>query len=173
MTFSIKMIIRACAAPRHRLSCHAELWAGVTRQLERRGEERHEAGVFLLGYATPKHRRVVDTVYYDELDPDAYSSGVCILYAPAFAKLWAICRERKLTVVADVHTHKGAANQSASDKANPMVARDGHVAIIVPNFAVTPVPMEKLGIYEYRGGHTWRDCSPRTVRGYFYSGIWS
>lgn len=173
MTFSIKAIIRAFAAPRHRLSCPKHLWRRILSELERRGQRRHEAGVFLLGRLRDDRREVLDAVFYDELDPAAYSTGVCVLYAPAFAKLWEICRARGLTVVGDIHTHGGGAFQSEADRTNPMVARSGHVAIIVPNFAAPPVPEGELGIYEYRGQHDWFDRSPRRHGGFLYHGLWS
>lgn len=116
---------------------------------------------------------MLDVVYYDDLDPHAYATGACVLHGDAFAKLWALCREKKLTVVADVHTHPGAATQSPTDKANPMVARTGHVAIIVPNYATRPLP-SRLGVYEYRGEHQWRDHSASDARAsFFYTGFWS
>ena len=93
----------------------------------------------MLGSDANGRREVPAAIYYDELDPEAYSTGVCVLHGDAFAKLWAECRKRKLTVVADVHTHGGAAYQSGSDKTNPMVARAGHIAIIVPDFAAWPI----------------------------------
>ncbi len=173
MTFSIKTIIRALLAPEHGLSCPRKLWWSLLAELDRRGERRHEAGAFLLGFQRGKRREVTDVVFYDELDPHAYASGVCILHAPAFARLWALCRERDLTVVGDVHTHPGVAFQSESDRTNPMVARDGHVAIIVPDFAVAPVDPRQLGVFEYRGDHQWFDRSPQVASGFFYTGMWS
>lgn len=173
MTFSISRIIRALAAPEHRLSCPAPLWATIVAELHRRGEDRHEAGVFLLGRDRGGRRDVVRTVYYDDLEPEAYDSGVCILHAPAFARLWALCRETGLTVVADVHTHPGAAFQSHSDRTNPMVARKGHVAIILPDYAAAPIRLAEIGIFEYRGDHHWHDRSPGQRRGFFYTGFWS
>ncbi len=173
MTFSIKTIIRAFAAPEHRLNCSAALWAGTMAELHRRTEARHESGAFLLGHDHDGRRAAVDVVYYDDLDPHAYASGVCILKADAFAKLWAMCRARKLGVVADIHTHPGAAFQSVSDRTNPMVARTGHVAIIVPDFAAPPVRHEDLGIFEYQGEHRWADRSHRHCRKYVYTGFWS
>lgn len=170
MTFSIRAIIRACAAPNHRLVCDRQAWREILAELHRRGEGRHESGAFLLGSESPKRRRVTEAIFYDELDAHAYDSGVCILHGDAFSKLWAICRARKLTVVADVHTHPGAAFQSLADKRNPMVARAGHIAIIVPNFAAAPVSQRQCGIFEYRGAHEWFD---RSNRGYFYTGFWS
>jgi hypothetical protein len=173
MSFSIKATIRAFLAPEHCITCNARRWREIIRELERRGRRRHESGVFLLGREANGRREVTDAIYYDDLDADAYSSGVCILHGDAFAQLWAECRKRKLTVVADVHTHGGAAHQSSSDKANPMVARSGHIAIIVPDFAAWPITTGRLGIYEYCGQHEWTDRTYPTTRNFFYTGFWS
>jgi proteasome lid subunit RPN8/RPN11 len=173
MNFSIKATIRAFAAPKHRLNCAPALWRKLTAELHRRGGGVHESGAFLLGSRVGDIRTVLDIVFYDELDPAAYRTGVCVLHADAFSKLWAICRARGLTVVADIHTHPGAAFQSHSDRTNPMVARDGHIAIIAPDFAAPPVPWDRLGIFEYRGSHQWTDCSSAPWPGFLYSGFWS
>jgi hypothetical protein len=146
MSFSIKATIRAFLAPEHRITCHALRWRQIIRELERRGQRRHESGAFLLGREGNGKCEVMDAIYYDDLDGGAYSSGVCVLHGDAFAKLWAECRQRKQTVIADIHTHGGAAHQSAFDRANPMVARAGHIAIIVPDFAAWPIAPERLGI---------------------------
>ena len=138
MISSIKSIIRALVAPSHRISLPGPLWRKLFDELERRGENRHESGAFLLGVRQGERGEVIDVVFYEDLDTDTYSTGVCILHAPAFARLWNLCRERKLTVLGDVHTHPNLAHQSSSDRTNPMVARVGHVAIIVPNFAAPP-----------------------------------
>jgi hypothetical protein len=173
MTFSIKTIIRAFAAPKHQVCCPGPLWSEVLEELSRRGGNRHEAGAFLLGVNLAGRRQVSDVVYYDDLDPRAYDSGVCILRGPSFSRLWEICRESQLTVVADIHTHPAAAFQSLSDKANPMVARSGHIAFIVPNFAAAPVRRDELGIYEYVGEHQWINRSPDRAAGFLYTGFWS
>lgn len=173
MSFSIRAIIRAWLVPEHRVNCPAAYWKRVVGELERRGKREHEAGAFLLGTERRGRLVVSDVVYYDELDPEAYATGVCILGGDAFAKLWALCRQKKLTVVADVHTHPGIAAQSPTDKANPMVARAGHIAIIVPDFAAWPVPPGQLGVYEYRGQHEWTDRSARKAGRFFYTGFWS
>ena len=173
MTFSMKAIIRAFWAPECRINCATSYWRFVIGELDRRGARRHEAGAFLLGYVKNGIREVQSAVFYDELDPSAYDSGVCILHGDAFAKLWAICRAKGLTVVADAHTHSGCGFQSIADKTNPMVAREGHIAIIVPDFARWPINQRRLGIYEYRGKHEWTDRSPSRIRKFFYSGFWS
>jgi proteasome lid subunit RPN8/RPN11 len=173
MNFSIKAIIRAFAAPSHGLSCPQDLWHRTMTELHRRGGARHESGAFLLGRERRGRREASRAVFYDDLDPAAYDSGVCILKAGAFSKLWTHCRTQNLAVVADIHTHPGAARQSESDRTNPMVAQQGHVAIIVPNFAAAPIASEQLGIYEYLGGHRWADRSPRAHKNFLYTGFWS
>ena len=77
-----------------------------------------------------------------------------------------------MIVVADAHTHPAAAFQSSSDKENPMVARSGHIAIIIPNFAWPHVQQRSMRI-EYSGEHAWIDRSPNTNPGFLYTGIWS
>lgn len=154
-------------------SCRQKLWQDLVSELERRTGHEHESGAFLLGVARGERREVRDVIFYDDLDPHAYSSGVCVLRGDAFAKLWAECRSRKLTVAADAHTHPEAAFQSPSDKAHPMVAQAGHIAIIIPNFGKWPILSRDLRVYEYRGQHEWIDRSPLKAPGYLYTGLWS
>jgi hypothetical protein len=172
MTFSIRRTIRAFAAPEHRISCPRRLWRRTIAELDRRGRRRHEAGAFLLGRDIQGRAEISQVIFYDELDPEAYRTGACVLYGDSFAKLWARCRESGLKVCADVHTHGGAALQSEADRTNPMVARAGHVAIIVPDFAVAPIAHRDLGIYEYWGDHAWTNHSGARSD-FFYCGLWS
>lgn len=172
MTSFIRRIIQVFAAPRRGLICSRVLWSRLVAELDRRGHRRHEAGAFLLGTDSDGRRRVSDVIYYDDLDPKAYASGVCILEGDAFARLWAICRARKLTVVADVHTHPAQAFQSISDRTNPMVARAGHVAIILPDFAQAPIDLSRIGVFQYRGDHLWTDRSPAKDRHFLHIDRW-
>lgn len=173
MNFSIKATIRAWSVPEHRLTCPKEFWRQIVADLEWRGRRRHEAGAFLLGVEQKGRREVQSVIFYDELEVHAYSTGVCVLHGDAFATLWAHCRAQNLTVVADVHTHRGAGFQSEADRTNPMVARTGHIAMILPNFARWPIREDQMGIYEYRGQHEWLNRSPAFAPRYFYTGFWS
>jgi hypothetical protein len=141
------------------LSFSGSLWSDCMAELRRRGSRLHESGCFVLGTVEGMHRRGVRFVYYDELDPKAYASGVCILHGDAFPKLWEICRKVGLSAVADIHTHGGAAYQSEADRRNPMIGRPGHLAVIVPRFAKKPVWRHKLGFFRYEGSHQWTDLS--------------
>lgn len=147
-------------------------WLGLLAELHRRGRNRHESGAFLLGSIDGRRRQVEDVVFYDELDRHAYASGVCILEADSFETLWGHCRTTGLSVVADIHTHPGAAGQSRSDRENPMVARAGHLALIAPGFARGAIWRHQLGVYRYTGAHQWTDFSGWKARSILKTGTW-
>ena len=142
------------------------LWYGCMAELNRRGRGRHESGCFVLGTVNARRKDAVRCLYYDELDADAYSTGVCVLDGNAFPKLWQTCREEGLVVLADIHTHPGRAYQSDADKQNPMIARAGHLAVIVPNFASGSIWRHRLGLHRYEGDHKWTDLSGWRARRY-------
>jgi proteasome lid subunit RPN8/RPN11 len=148
------------------------VWRDCIGELNKRGEDLHESGCFVLGTVDGDTRRALRCIYYDELDPKAYATGVCVLEGGAFSKLWEICRTEKLAVIADIHTHEGGAFQSEADRRNPMIARAGHIAIIVPNFAEGSVWRHRLGLFKYEGDHRWTDLSGWRARGHLKTG-WS
>jgi proteasome lid subunit RPN8/RPN11 len=103
------------------------------------------------------------------LDPAAYASGVCVLGGSSFGKLWKICRTENLTVVADIHTHVGQAFQSEADRTNPMIAEEGHIALIAPLMGARLSPAA-LNVYEYVGGYKWKNHTQRAAS-FFYVGL--
>jgi len=94
-----------------------------------------------------------------------------MLEGNSFGKLWKVCRTESLTVVADIHTHVGAAFQSEADRTNPMIAEAGHIALIAPYLCQGSVGPADLSVFEYRGGYEWIDHSARAGR-FFYVGMW-
>jgi hypothetical protein len=88
-----------------------------------------------------------------------------------FGKLWDLCKARGLTVVADVHTHPAAADQSGSDRAHPIIARAGQLALTMQNFAAPPVTRETLGIYRYCGEGRWEIVPANHHREFFHIGL--
>lgn len=174
MTFSIRATIRALAAPKHRLRCPREVWRQGLAEVARRGKGRHESGAFLLGYRDGQIGRVVRFAYYDDFDPACLDSGIVVFDGAGFGPLWQLCRETGLRVLADLHTHGGSgpARQSPLDRDNPMIAQAGHVALIVPNFAIG-FRMRDVGVYEYLGSHRWRNHSAVGLGRFFYTGVWA
>ena len=136
------------------LQLAAPLWRLLLDGLRRRGEGRRESGAFILGSREPA-RVGTEVVFYDEVDPHAFDTGIIVMDGGLLGTLWRICRERALTVVADIHTHPAGAWQSESDRRNPMIAEPGHVALIIPNFAEREVRADEVGIYRYLGDYRW------------------
>ena len=137
-------------------------WIRIYRGLRRRGRSVRESGAFLLGKRGTRTALVRDVVYYNDLDPDALSTGIVRLSGAALGPLWALCAERGLEVLADVHTHPGGSGQSESDRAHPMVAIRGHVSLVVPNFARNAFDLAGVGHYRFEGNKRWHDaCAPR------------
>lgn len=148
------------------LNFAADLWRTLVGELHRRTASVHESGAFLLGTHDGTLRRVREIVYYDDLDRRAYDTGVVVLHGDAFARLWDVCAARSLPVVGDVHVHALGAGQSRADRENPMIARPGHLALILPRFARPPIRPWTIGIYEYLGDHQWQShggCSAARV----------
>jgi proteasome lid subunit RPN8/RPN11 len=157
--------------PDTELHMSARIWVGLCDQLFCRSEGRHESGAFLLGHAIGRRRCVEETVYYDDLDPGAYDSGVVVLGGESFGPLWQRCRLSGLEVVGDVHIHGGCARQSLADRENPMIAQKRHLAMILPGLARAPMRPETIGLYEYRGRHRWRDLGHARISRHLKIGI--
>ncbi|HZT94750.1 MAG TPA: hypothetical protein VE985_09760 [Gaiellaceae bacterium] len=134
------------------------LWGELLRELAARGGGVRESGAFLLGPppVDSSPRRALEVAYYDDLDPTSLTGGISFS-GSAYGRLWDVCDERGLAVVADVHTHPSRhVAQSSIDRAHPMLAERGHVALIVPNFAQGRVDPADVGMHEYLGDGEWR-----------------
>jgi proteasome lid subunit RPN8/RPN11 len=148
----------------NRLKIPTLLWRRLLTQLRQRGAGTHESGAFLLG--TPGTGRVSSFICYDDLDETALETGIITFHAVGFVRLWNICKQENLRVLADVHTHPSSwTGQSESDRTHPMVAQPGHVALILPNFAKrTSRTLGGASVYEYLGNHEWKTWPPKSGR---------
>lgn len=131
------------------------LWSALMGDLHHRGQGRRESGAFLLGRVTDTAKVVYDWLTYDELDPQSLKYPIVRLDSSAFAHLWEGCATRQLEVVADIHTHPHGPAQSRSDRAYPMIALAGHIALIAPNFARGPVMPKNISFNVYQGEGRW------------------
>lgn len=101
--------------------------------------------------------RVARIAYYEDLDPDCLTGGIDF-HAEGYQRLSELCRREGLQVIGDAHTHPtDCVRQSATDSGNPMVARAGHVALIVPRFARGRVRLKEVGVARYLapGWESW------------------
>lgn len=164
MTTSARSIIRAFLAPQHKIACPSRLWEALRCTLAERGQGVRESGAFLLGRTDKSGRGMIERfVPYDDLDPHCLDSGIVRFNGSGYGPLFAICRETKLAILADIHTHEEEAYLSEADRNHPMMSQPGHVAIIMPDYALRRVTPRDLGLYCYQGRKTWQDWSGATA----------
>ena len=121
-------------------------WRGLVSDLRARGAGSRETGAFLMGKKDDDGRSVVDYLCYDDLDRRALTHGIVEFHRSGFSKLWDVCRDRGLQVLADVHTHPTRdVRQSHIDKANPMLPVRGHVALILPKYGMSSESLTGAG----------------------------
>src|SRR5665213_3064062 len=121
-----------------------ETWLSLLAEMSQRGEGRRESGAYLL---------------YDDLDPDCLV-GAIDFGSIGYHRLNKQCRERGLRVIADVHSHPGGATQqSYVDQRHPMVSREGHLALIVPNFAQGHIRKHQVGLHRFHSSGEWDEWS--------------
>lgn len=142
-------------APRPSLSMDAALWGELLEKLRERGGGVRESGAFILGVGDGARRAARLIVLYDDLDPNCLNEGYVHFDGCHYGRLWEICAQESLSVVADVHTHPYGPGQSHSDKTHPMVSIPGHIALIVPNYAQGEISAADVGVYVYRGRYQW------------------
>jgi len=161
MAFSLPTLLRAAVGRPPRLVCGPRIWNQGVDELKRRAAGRRESGAFLLGTTNGRTRRIHQFLYYYDVDPHCFDSGIVEFDGNRFGMVWTKCRTLKMTVVADVHVHPGHYGQSGTDRHNPMIPEVGHLALILPDYAARQRLPGKIGVYEYLGARQWRDHSPR------------
>lgn len=139
-----------------------KLWQQLMRQLKKRGNGKRESGAFLLGPATGTV--ITEFICYNDLDPKAFDSGIIIFHGDGFIPLWEYCSDNTLKVIADVHTHPSEwTGQSLSDQQNPMIAKAGHIALIVPCLAQNRRQLlQGVGAFVFVGAGKWRAAENAT-----------
>jgi proteasome lid subunit RPN8/RPN11 len=130
-------------------------WRELNAQLAARGAGRRESGAFLLGRRRGRRPRITHIVYFDDLEPESLN-GAVHLTTTAYTRLWAMCHDFDVEVLADVHTHpSGFIEQSHIDQDNPLIAQRGHLAIIIGHYAQQRAGLSDVGIFEYAGDDGW------------------
>lgn len=139
------------------------VWSGLLADLGARGCGRWESGAFLLGIISDQTKYVQTWVAYEDLDSTALAYDYVHLSSAAFPRLWMLCSEMSLQVVGDVHTHPRGPSQSQSDKDNPMISIVGHLALIVPKFAMGDIDPIDVSVNIYLGDKRWRNLQGKAA----------
>lgn len=79
-----------------------------------------------------------------EVPPDALSALISALPPGVF-------------VLARLHTHPDEAYHSPVDDTNMLIAHEGALSIVVPDFAAAPLDLRACSVNELRAGTGWRE----------------
>ncbi|MGI5506359.1 hypothetical protein [Lentzea sp. CA-135723] len=156
-----------------RLRISRRTWRRLVQGLGERAGGRREAGAFLLGNRESGPRTVRRVVFYDDLDPNSLTGGISFGFE-GFPRLWELCDRERLHVIGDVHTHfNDHVAQSHTDATNPMIARKGHVALIVPDLAARSLRAKEVGVHRYLGDEGWSSSMGKDAKASLYIGWWA
>lgn len=143
------------------------LWDDLTRHLNTASAGRQESGAFLLGSVDDAGgREAASFVPYDALEAATLHAQAVRVRTVAFSRLYDLCEQRKQQVIADIHAHPRSARPSFIDRANPMMAVPGHIALIVANYAYLPVRLDEMTFNVYEGPGQWFTAAGRDVANY-------
>lgn len=133
------------------------MYGALIADLAKSGQGIKEAGAFLLGKADGQCRTVSSYLMYDTVATESSRIHSYVAFtAEEMARAWEHCYTTGLQVVADIHTHPFGPKQSITDRNHPIVSVPGHIALIVPYFAIrNPQPID-LGIHLFEGAGQWR-----------------
>jgi hypothetical protein len=132
-------------------------WFGLIKGLRKKGNGVRESGAFLV--AKTGSMKISKVIFYDDLDPNAFSSGIIVFEGIYHSKLNKLLKEFKGEVIADIHTHPIGCSikQSVSDMNHPMCRLKGHVAFIAPDYATNSFLIPKqCAAYLYKGSFIWQ-----------------
>jgi proteasome lid subunit RPN8/RPN11 len=142
------------------------LYDALVADLATSGRGIKEAGAFLLGKMNGADRRVTSYLMYDAVAAESSRKHDYVAFtAQEMALAWDHCYSTGLQVVADVHTHPLGPGQSDSDRAHPIVSVAGHVALIVPYFAMRDPRPADLGVHVFEGNGQWRSMFGKHAHG--------
>ncbi len=90
--------------------------------------------------------------------------GVCVVVGPE--ELHRINRwlfERRLTLVAQIHSHPGRAYHSSTDDAFAVATRVGCLSLVVPDYATGPIEFGTTATFRLDASGRWRGIRTRDV----------
>lgn len=68
--------------------------------------------------------------------------------------------EHRLKLIAQLHTHPGAAYHSELDNTIPVVATRGAFSLVIPDFARGPADLEEYAVYRLGAEDRWVEVGP-------------
>lgn len=135
----------------------SELWERTWLGLRARGYGQREAACVWAGESSDLEERVSEVIFLDDLPGVESFALQHRTTRKATAVLFEQLREKRLSIVADVHTHPEEwVDLSWVDKAHPIEYRPGLTALVLPGYATGAPSLKETGVHVYLGDGEWR-----------------
>lgn len=127
------------------------------------GREGYEGFALWAGRRKGNVFQVVETVIPTQQGLRSLN-GVCVTVdGDELFRLNVHLFENGLSLVAQLHSHPGAAFHSETDDSFPIATTAGAFSLVVPNFAVHPFALERCATYRLIPGRGWVQLAPKSV----------
>lgn len=142
------------------IGCVAEVY----EHLRKVGIKKFEGVALWAGRATSETSFDVITTIIPK--QTAYNHEHGLLYTVDGEELYQInvwLYKNKLTLISQIHSHPGAAYHSDTDDAFPIVAVNGGVSIVIPDFGFGDISVSDWAVYRLIPGNGWVEQSDKQV----------
>lgn len=136
----------------------------VYKHLRYMGREHLEGVALLVGRSNDAVFDIMATIIPAQ---NSYQLESGLLYSVPGEELFRINKllyENQLTLIAQVHSHPGAAYHSDTDDAYPIVTVQGGLSIVVPNFGYDAFDLDDWAVYRLSDRNEWKVLGEDEVR---------
>jgi hypothetical protein len=136
----------------------------ANEHLRRVGQEGYEGFALWTGRREGPVFRVLETIIPAQRGIRS-EEGVCVrVDGDELFRLNVHLYERGYSLIAQLHSHPGAAYHSDTDDAFPIATTSGALSLVIPDFAVHPFSLDTCAVYRLLPGHGWVGVRPDDVR---------
>lgn len=129
--------------------------AEIQAHLAERGRNGFEGVGFWAGRITGRLFQVEAAVIPVQRATSNASGVAVVVDSNELFRLNVWLHRKRLTLIAQVHSHPDLAYHSEADDAYPMVTKVGALSIVVPDFARDPFSLARAAVYRLALGGRW------------------
>lgn len=131
------------------------------------GAYRAEAIVLWAGVRAGTEFRVIEA-YIPEQQARPVEAGACVMVTgPALFRFNSWLWERRLELIAQVHSHPEEAYLSETDLEYPIATRVGNFSIVIPDFGRADLTIDDVAVFRYGAVGSWKELSGDAKRAMF------
>lgn len=136
----------------------------ANEHLRRVGREGYEGFALWAGWREGVVFRVLETIIPAQRGIRS-EEGVCVrVDGDELFRLNVHLYERGYSLIAQLHSHPGAAYHSDTDDAFPIATTAGAFSLVIPDFAVHPFSLDRCAVYRLQPGYGWVGVDPEDVQ---------